>query len=177
MGENALQTVNRVVYIQPEEYSVLPISDKYQIARVIGHLNRLHGDRESTQLMLIGPGRWGTSTPALGLPVSFAEINNTSVLVEVAFPKGGYAPELSYGTHFFQDLVENRIFYVALFPGSEGAFFNWEFFDQADNSLIQLFPEYVKWEKVVKVIDLADLKRTLWLDANFSSRQLQCYLL
>ncbi|NPV90541.1 MAG: phosphoenolpyruvate synthase [Firmicutes bacterium] len=177
MGEDALQTVNRIIYVQPEEYSILPISDKYQIARVVGYLNRLHSDRESTQLMLIGPGRWGTSTPALGIPVSFAEISNTSVLVEVAFPKGGYAPELSFGTHFFQDLVENHIFYVALFPGSDGVSFNWEFFDQAENSLVQMFPEYMKWEKVIKLIDLADLKRTLWLDANLSSRQLQCYLL
>ena len=66
--------------------------------------------------MLIGPGRWGTSSPELGVPVRFADIARVAVLVEVAEMSGDMVPDLSYGSHFFQDLVETGIAYVALFP-------------------------------------------------------------
>ena len=65
--------------------------------------------------LLLGPGRWGTSTPSLGVPVRFSEINNIAVLVEIAYMRDDLIPELSFGTHFFQDLVETDIF-IALFP-------------------------------------------------------------
>lgn len=176
MGINSSQAISRIVYIKSDEYISLPATDKYQIARVVGRLNRLFNDRESAPFMLIGPGRWGTSTPSLGLPVSFAEICNAAVLVEIASQKDGFMPELSYGTHFFQDLVENQIFYVALFPDKEGVVFNREYFEQSENSFAQLLPEYRKWQDIVKVIDFSDMKPTLWLDADITSRQLQCYL-
>ena len=64
--------------------------------------------------MLIGPGRWGTTTPALGVPLRFAELCNMAVIGEVASVGSGFSPELSYGSHFFQDLVESGIFYVAI---------------------------------------------------------------
>jgi pyruvate, water dikinase len=73
---------------------------------------------------LIGPGRWGTSSPELGLPVRFADINRVAVLVEVAELGSGMIPDLSYGAHFFQDLVESRIGYVALFPQERGTELN-----------------------------------------------------
>ncbi len=72
--------------------------------------------KEELPALLMGPGRWGTTTPSLGVPVKFAEINNIAVLAEVAFSAGNLMPELSFGTHFFQDLVETNIFYIALFP-------------------------------------------------------------
>lgn len=176
MGETDLQTLDKIIYVQPKEYIALSTSDKYQVARVVGHLNRLFNDREASPFMLIGPGRWGTSTPSLGLPVSFSEICNAAVLVEVASQKDGYMPELSYGTHFFQDLLENQIFYIALFPGREGVFFNWEYFAQAKNSFAELLPEYAEWQKVVKVIGLGKTGQALWLDVDLQSRFLQCYL-
>lgn len=126
--------------------------------------------------MLIGPGRWGTCSPSLGVPVTFAEICNIAVLVEVAVQKDGYMPELSFGTHFFQDLVETQIFYVALFPGNEGVVFNRELLELAPNSLAKLLPSHDKWDPVIKVIDLADLRQTLWLDADLVSNNLVCYL-
>ena len=72
----------------------------------------------------MGPGRWGTSTPSLGVPVHFTELNNISVLCELASSDKDVVPELSYGSHFFQDLVETGIFYVALFDNKENVVFN-----------------------------------------------------
>jgi hypothetical protein len=72
---------------------------------------------------LIGPGRWGTTTPSLGVPVHFRDISFVKALVEVAYPKAGMMPEVSFGSHFFQDLVEGDIFYAAVYDGDEHCVF------------------------------------------------------
>ncbi|MDD5679801.1 MAG: PEP/pyruvate-binding domain-containing protein, partial [Candidatus Omnitrophica bacterium] len=124
LGGNISQPIKRIIYVKPEKYVPLVQQDKYEIGRIIGRLNKLIGDREKMPTILLGPGRWGTSTPSLGVPVSFFEINNMSILSEVAFEGGNLVPELSFGTHFFQDLVESNILYVALFPKDGKNIFN-----------------------------------------------------
>lgn len=175
MGSETLQVINTIVYITGEEYSKMPLTGKYDIARLVGRINKLFSDRENEPLMLIGPGRWGTSTPSLGVPVSFAEINNTAVLVEVASQKEGYMPELSYGTHFFQDLVEANIFYIALFPGKGDMVFNPALFNQFSNILPGILPEYGRLQHVVKIFRPAELGKKLWLQANLKPRCLTSF--
>ncbi len=75
----------------------------------------------------MGPGRWGSNDINLGVRVTYADINNTTLLVEIAFAKEGYTPEVSYGTHFFQDLVEADIVIVPLFPDDPSAILNERF--------------------------------------------------
>jgi hypothetical protein len=62
------------------------------------------------------PGRWELPLRRLAFPCAFSEINNVAVLVEIALMREDLVPELSYGTHFFQDLLETDIFYAAIFP-------------------------------------------------------------
>jgi len=102
----------------------LALADKYELARLVGRINREVVARGAVPTLLLGPGRWGTSTPRLGVPVRFAEISAMTAIAEVAFSAGGLQPELSFGTHFFQDLVETGIFYVALNPEREECFVN-----------------------------------------------------
>jgi hypothetical protein len=170
MGSDILQAIKTIVYIKAEEYSKLSVTDKYEIARLVGKINRLFHDREKEPMMFIGPGRWGTSTPSLGVPVSFAEISNAAVLVEVASPKEGYMPEVSYGTHFFQDLVESKIFYIALFPSKEGTVFNIGLLDRFSNILFSIFPEYSRLQHALKIFRPAELRKKLWLQANLQPR-------
>jgi len=119
----------------------------------VGNLNRNIKNKDQTPTLLIGPGRWGSTTPSLGVPVKFAEINNIAVLGEVAFSAGNLMPELSFGTHFFQDLVETRIFYVALFPEKKGVLFNTEWFMQLKNLFMELAPESASYKDVIEVYD------------------------
>ncbi|MCX5780465.1 MAG: PEP/pyruvate-binding domain-containing protein [Firmicutes bacterium] len=176
MGGNIQHKLERVIYVQPAAYTALPLNDQYQIARLVGRLNRLSKERSDCHLMLIGPGRWGSSTPSLGVPVSFAEICNASVLVEVASSAEGYMPELSFGTHFFQDLVETRIFYTALFPSQPGVVFNHQLLDNAPNCFSALMPEYARWESVIRVIEPAQLSKELWIEADMQTQQTICFL-
>ncbi|MEN6348917.1 MAG: PEP/pyruvate-binding domain-containing protein [Syntrophomonas sp.] len=175
MGNDVPVAIRKIIYVSPEDYIALPISDKYQVARLVGKLNRLFPGSNSPAFMLIGPGRWGTSTPSLGIPVSFAEICNATVLVEVASRDKGYMPELSYGTHFFQDLVETQIFYVALFPGEEGAEFNVSLINEHPNILAEILPEYSRWQDVIKVVDLENCKQSLFIDLDVKSRKVGAY--
>jgi len=158
MGGSISQPIKRVIYVDPQAYVQTPVPQKYSIARLIGRLNRQIANRQTTPTVLLGPGRWGTTTPSLGVPVRFAEINKITALVEIAYEGGNLMPELSFGTHFFQDLVESDIFYVALFPQKEGVVFNKNKLLELPNLLSSFVPEEHKYEDVVKVYE-ADCDR------------------
>lgn len=130
MGGNMCLPVRYAVMVKVEPYLALPEQRKYQVARKLGELNNiLRG--EGT--VLLGPGRWGTTTPSLGVPVHFMEINRFDCIAELAYSSHGLRPELSYGSHFFQDLVEAGTFYVALYPGENGCVLSEELLDSCEN--------------------------------------------
>ena len=83
--------------------------------------------------VLLGPGRWGTTTPSLGVPASFTEISHFTCICEMAYQSHGLRPELSYGSHYFQDLVESGIHYTAIYQGESGCEFNSKLFEQYPN--------------------------------------------
>ena len=154
MGGNISQPIRRIIYVDPQAYVETPISQKYSIARLIGKLNQQIINKEKIPTLLLGPGRWGTTTPSLGVPVGFAEISKVSVLAEIAYEGGNLVPDLSFGTHFFQDLVESDIFYVALFPQKEDVVFNKTRLLEMPNQLASFLPDEQNFEDVVKVFDV-----------------------
>jgi len=173
MGGSIYQNLKRIIYVQARGYESLPSTQKYDVARLVGTLNRQISDRDRLPTLLLGPGRWGTSTPSLGVPVSFSEINNITVLAELAYEGGNLMPELSFGTHFFQDLVENDIFYVAIFPKQNGFFFNDNWFEQMPNQLDHILPEKAKYKDIVKVYDVPNDR--LQIVADILSQKLVCF--
>jgi hypothetical protein len=144
--------IHYLVYVHPEKYSQLARPTvKLELARVIGRLNkRLEGE----QFILMGPGRWGSSNIDLGVPVGYADINNARVLVEVASPRGQGMPDVSYGTHFFQDLVEAHIYALPLFLEDRGTIFNRAFILDSPNALSRLLPGDEAYADYVQVVDV-----------------------
>jgi hypothetical protein len=177
IGKSRIGRLDRVIYIVPAAYSALSVQDKYEIARVIGRVCHLREDGPRKIVMLIGPGRWGTSTPALGVPVSFREIRPVSVLSEIVHMRDDLIPDVSLGTHFFSDLIETDIVYVAFFPGREGNAMNREFLEHAPNSLEHLLPDAEKWSSVVRVIDADSLGEgiTLKMTSDSLEQRFFCY--
>ncbi len=171
MGGNYSKNITKIVYIEPEPYSKLAVQDKYELARFIGLLNREFTRDEA--VMLIGPGRWGTSSPELGIPISFSEINNISVLVEMAFDAGGLIPDISFGSHFFHDLVETSIFYLALFPEESRCTFNRQWLNSRaqDNSSDASIHE--KFRDMMKICDLGQSQVKLLADV--VSQRILCF--
>jgi hypothetical protein len=145
--------ITHIVYVDPEQYDRLEsLQDLKDVGRAIGRLNKLLPKR---QFILMGPGRWGSRGDIkLGVSVTYSDINNTAVLMEIAAKKGNYTPDLSFGTHFFQDLVEAGIRYLPLFPGDDGQVCNEAFLTRGPNLLAELAPEYARLSHVVHVIDV-----------------------
>ncbi len=154
IGHGRVIQIDRLIYVSPEAYDELPDRERYAVARQIGALLRSFGREE--RLMLIGPGRWGTSTPSLGVPVSFAEIGGAEIICEIEAPQRGLTPDLSLGTHFFNDLVESNILYVASPRGS-----------RLDGDAIAALAD--RWEGAVAVVTPSD--RGVRLIASGSSRE------
>ena len=146
--------VRYIVYVDPQRYYALhDTTVRQELARAVGRLNKR---LENERFILMGPGRWGSANIELGVHVTYADIFNTKVLIEMAVAHNGHMPELSYGTHFFQDLVEAGIHSLALRIGSGpgGSSFNWAFFADTPNALADLLPSDAGLADVLKVIDL-----------------------
>ena len=170
VGVSREQPLSRIVYIVTETYAALPERERYAVARLIGQINRRHeaGDRG---LMLIGPGRWGTKSPSLGIPVSFTEISRASVVCEVVAMHERLVPDVSLGTHFFNDLVEHDMLYVAYFPKKAGNTIDDQWFRHAPNRLLELEPDAGALTDVVRVIDCGDAGQQVWLRADATAQQ------
>jgi len=164
----------------PAVYGTLPIRERHEVARLLGKINRalkLRGDAGLT--MLIGPGRWGTSSPSLGIPVSFADINEVSVLCEIVAMREDLIPDVSLGTHFLNELVEMDMLYLALFPGQENSFLNERVFLDRLSILPELIPAAAKWDHAVRVVPAAALAgegRHVSLIANAVKQEVDCFL-
>ncbi len=134
-----IPSVEYIVYVDPEAYYQLAnASDYTETARCVGLLNTALAGHT---FILIGPGRWGSTDYQQGVPVTYADLFNCRALIEVALTRRGYTPEPSYGTHFFQDLVETQIYPLAIYPEDGDDSLNWEFLHKATNRLSEILPQ------------------------------------
>ena len=152
MGLSRKIRLDSIVYVDPVRYYLLPYSEKACIASMIGRINWKYREQGKHMLLMV-PGRIGTSSPELGVPTAFSDISGFDAVCEIAESRAGYNPELSYGSHIFQDLVEAQILYMAVFPGSRTLRFRPEILD----GLPDFIPEIPDGEKYRDVISLRDV--------------------
>ncbi|MFC1852762.1 PEP/pyruvate-binding domain-containing protein [candidate division CSSED10-310 bacterium] len=162
VSNGVVPDITHIVYVDPEKYEKLESIPLLQsVGRAVSRLNTILPKR---QFILMGPGRWGSRGDIkLGVNVSYSDINNTAVLIEIAFKKGAYMPDLSFGTHFFQDLVEANIKYLPLYPDDPRNKFNFDFLTESENILPELLPEFAHLDHVVRVIDVPRISDNLIL--------------
>jgi hypothetical protein len=179
IGRSRSNVIDRIIYVTPSVYGQLTITERYAVARVISRLVHLAPKGEELPLtMLLGPGRWGTTTPSLGVPVSFADINAVSILCEIVAMREDLVPDVSLGTHFFSELVETDMLYLALFPNQAEHWLNRHFLEESENMLLELLPDADQHVNTVHVIDPARLPGhpRVKLYADTIKQQLLCYL-
>jgi hypothetical protein len=150
--QGRVSQIEYIIYVDSQAYYQQASPDDY--SRVASCIGQLNSALEGKPFLLMGPGRWGSSDPMQGVPVTYADIFNTRVLVEVASNKSGFRSEPSYGTHFFQDLVESQIYPLAVYPEESGDHLNWEFIKQSQNQLSKFIPEQTKACECIKVIHI-----------------------
>jgi hypothetical protein len=176
IGPSSNARIDRVVYVAPSAYGALGTQDRHEVARVVGRIVRRPGDRRA--VLLVGPGRWGTSTPSLGVPVSFAEIRGVHALCEIVQAGPGVVPDVPLGSHFFNDLVESAMLYLALDERRGGHRLDDARLRSLPNRLAELSPDDERLASVVHVVDFPSSAdgRELWLNANCVEQEVFCYL-
>ncbi len=150
ISSGLVTNIEYILYVDPRAYDRLEsFEQKAKVGWAVGQLNqRLGGKR----FALLGPGRWGSNDINLGVRVSYADINNTKLLVEISFARDGYTPEVSYGTHFFQDLVEADIAVMPLYPDNPGSYLSEGFLLGSPNSISALDPSLEEYADIVHLI-------------------------
>lgn len=162
MGLSRNVTLDVIVYIDPVAYYNMPYKEKYRIASLIGKIN-WHYKGQNKHMLLIVPGRIGTSSPELGVPTTFSDISEFEAICEVEEKSAGYNPELSYGSHIFQDLVEAEILYTAVFSNDKTIHYAPEKLKQFPDLAKEFMGESGE-EGIVHVYDMSGSGCTLYND-------------
>jgi hypothetical protein len=151
-----ISNIHFALFVTPEGYFELPTqSARAALVQAIGRANQaLAGER----FICIGPGRWGTSNPDLGIHIGYGDLYNARALVEIAGQGIASAPEASFGTHFFQDLVESEIYPLAIYLEDPGAIFNRDFFYNTPNALTSVSPDDAGLVDCLRLIDVASYR-------------------
>jgi hypothetical protein len=149
--QGRVSQIEYILYVDSDAYYKLDSLEEHaEVARCIGQLNSA---LEGSTFILVGPGRWGSSDSMQGVPVTYADIFNTRSLVEVA-SKSSFSAEPSYGTHFFQDLVESQIYPLAVYPEETGDHLNMEFINKAENQAPKFLSDRSEAAKGIKLIHI-----------------------
>jgi hypothetical protein len=157
-----VQGIRYVLFVPPAEYYALPSNNhRILLARMIGKVN---AKLEKETFICIGPGRWGTTNPDLGVSVGYADIYHCRALVELTGESSGPAPEPSYGTHFFQDLMESNTYPLAIHLSDDDVVFNQNFFAKAPSCLDkfldeELFETHPFLTDTLRLIDVRTYKK------------------
>ena len=140
LGNGMAEGVSTIVYVKPASF------DSLHTAEIVPVLQKINEDMRLREknYVLIGPGRWGSIDPALGIPVRWADISQARVVVEAA--TGNFRVEPSQGTHFFQNLTSLGVGYLTVDPGADSGFYDSSWLDGLDA---------VFDDKYVRVIEFA----------------------
>ena len=172
MGLSRSVRLDAVVYVDPVKYYRMPYRDKYRVAQAVSAVNQSFRG-QGKKLLLMAPGRIGTSSPELGVPTSFFDISEFSAICEIADSQAGYNPELSYGSHFFQDLVESGILYNAIFENEKTLAYHPERLESCRDDFAGLVKDGAGLEEIVRVWDVS--ASGLRLCSDLKTERILCY--
>ena len=160
--QGVVEAIHYVLFVSPEGYfSISTQAERTKLIRAIGQLNAaLKGDT----YISVGPGRWGTSTPDLGVHVAYGDIYNARSLVELSGESVGTSPEPSFGTHFFQDLMEARIYPLAVFLDDKDVFFNYDFFYKTPNKVLKFISIDKRLTRTLRLLAVKDYRPSHHID-------------
>jgi len=167
--QGRVSDIRYVVFVSPEDYYSLPTqATRAELGRAVGRLNAA---LKKETFICLGPGRWGTSNPDLGVRIGYADIYNTRALVELTGKGIGSEPEASFGTHFFQDLVESNIYPLAIYLDDPDVVFNHNFFYKTPNRLTTFLPDESGLENCLRLIEVATFRDDCQLELIMDDEQ------
>lgn len=158
------EKIDIIVWVDPQKYYEYPYSKKADVSHMINCINKYFGSK-GMKMMLLVPGRIGTSSPELGVPVTYADISQFAAICEVAYSKVGYNPTLSYGSHMFQDLVEADVYYGAINENSKTRIYQPEILNRFEEIFKDIWPDKNELAEIIKVYNVKNVFAKLILDA------------
>ena len=173
MGFSRMIRPDLILYVDPVAYYTMPYAEKREIAAILGRVNWLFRDK-GKDLILFTPGRICTSSPELGVPSTFADISGFRAIFEVSESRAGYMPELSYGSHIFQDLVEAEILYSAVFETGTTRTFAPEIIKKCPNRIADFIPAAEKYAEIIGLYEVTEKPCELYFD--MQTKHLKIYL-
>lgn len=162
MGLSRNVPLDLIVKVDPVAYYNMPYVEKSKVANLIGKINWTYRG-QGKHMLLIVPGRIGTSSPELGVPTTFADISEFEAICEVEEREVGYNPELSYGSHIFQDLVEAEILYTAVFSNEKTKRYAPEILKEVPD-IVEEFEGGDVMKEIVSVYDMSGTECELYND-------------
>ncbi len=156
MGLSRFVKLDIIVMIDPVNYYNMPYKDKYKVGQALGNINWALREKNK-KMLLLSPGRIGTSSPELGVPAMFSDISEFEAICEISDSRAGYNPELSYGSHFFQDLVEAGILYNAIFENEKTISYRPELLLDMENKVCDYTQKGDELKNIIKVYDVSSL--------------------
>ncbi len=172
----SVRDIEYIVLIDPIDYNRLDSEQKrLDVAQIV---QQLGGKLRDKRYILMGPGRWGSKDPRMGIKVGYSVISHSQMLIEIGRPNQGFMLEASFGSHFFQDLIESNIQYLALYPDENPDSYNETFLRKNSNALVKLLPDFAYFRDVVRVIHIPDVTggRLLNVDMDGEKQEALGYL-
>ena len=167
--QGAIRDIRYLLFVTSEGYfSLSTQAERTKLERTIGQLNAA---LKNETFIAVGPGRWGTSTPDLGVHVAYGDIYNARALVELSGGAIGASPEPSFGTHFFQDLMEAHIYPLAVFIDDKDARFNRDFFYKTPNRVSKFIQADKSLLQTLRLIAVEDFRAAHHLDLVMDGQQ------
>ena len=169
MGLSKIVKLDYIVMVNPTAYHNTKYNLKYEISTALEKINWHFRDTDF-HLMLLVPGKIGTSSPSRGVPASFSAISTYDAICEISENRTGYSP--AYGSHIFQDMVEEGIIYGAIFENEQTLAFHSEILSSLENVIDEIWPQNSDIMKVMGVYNVKD--KNCYLYHDMKSEHLLC---
>ncbi len=146
LGNGAVEGIRDIVYVVPERFDKL---NTIEIAEEVARINHSLVD-QARPYVLIGPGRWGTSDPLLGVPVDWVQVSAARIIVETAME--GFDVDPSQGTHFFHNITSLRVGYLAVDDRKEAEHIDWDWLHEQKLVTELKYVRHVRIKKTVRAL-------------------------
>jgi len=145
MGNGVYNSISNIVYIKPDAFNSARNKD---IALEVEKINeKLSGNRQN--YILIGPGRWGSGDPWLGIPIKWAQISAARIIVESGLEH--YRIDPSQGTHFFHNLTTFGVGYLTINPYLNDGIYNVDFLNAQPAAFESAYIRHIAFQHPIKV--------------------------
>jgi len=146
LGNGIYDNITDFVYIKPE---VFDASKTTEIAETIEQINNLF-EQDEKNYILVGPGRWGSSDPWLGIPINWSQISRAKIIVESGMEN--YRIDPSQGTHFFQNLTSLEVGYLTINSFMNDGFIDYDYLNQQKIVFEDTYIRHIQFVKPLSII-------------------------